>query len=244
MVCRSETCDHEFCFIHQNQHTKEITCAHYEAKTRLEEKKNKAWESANTKKCPKCGVATEKNQGCNHMTCYVCKTGWCWLCGEEIGNQTMPDHYKEGKCKGKQFTTESVASYMTPMEASICVMVPFFFLMLFSPLAFVMVIVVCIISPFFFCCFCCFTEEESCLRCWEYTMNILIFGPMFLVTLPFWLPCAIYQQCVVLPRRQRMQEEQEEQARQLDARRAQQQEIIVGQGVAEDTQPIIGPNAV
>eukprot|EP00466_Bigelowiella_natans_P006925 jgi/Bigna1/130088/aug1.10_g4796 len=71
MVCRSETCSHEFCFVHQNQHTKEITCADYEAKVRLEEKKNMAWESANTKKCPKCGVATEKNQGCNHMTCYV-----------------------------------------------------------------------------------------------------------------------------------------------------------------------------
>jgi len=82
-------------------------------------------------------------------------------------------------------------------------------------------------------------------NCVQYAMNILIFGPMFLVTLPFWLPCMIYHHCVILPRRQRMQEEQEEQARQLDARREQQQEMIEGQGIAGDAadSQLIGPNA-
>eukprot|EP00467_Chlorarachnion_reptans_P003097 CAMPEP_0114513744 /NCGR_PEP_ID=MMETSP0109-20121206/15758_1 /TAXON_ID=29199 /ORGANISM="Chlorarachnion reptans, Strain CCCM449" /LENGTH=296 /DNA_ID=CAMNT_0001693687 /DNA_START=30 /DNA_END=917 /DNA_ORIENTATION=+ len=111
-VCKSETCNHEFCFVHQNQHPKTQTCAEYEAQVRLEEKKNNVWKAVRTKKCPKCGVATEKNHGCNHMTCYVCKTGWCWLCGEVIGNQTIPDHYKDGKCKDKQFTNDT--SYMAP----------------------------------------------------------------------------------------------------------------------------------
>jgi len=42
-----------------------------------------------------------------------------------------------------------------------------------------------------------------------------------------------------------MQEEQEEQARQLDARREQQQEMIEGQGIAGDAadSQLIGPNA-
>ena len=43
---------------------------------------------------------TEKNEGCNHMTCVNCKYEWCWLCEEEYNN----DHYKYGKCKGQEFT--------------------------------------------------------------------------------------------------------------------------------------------
>ncbi|PVI05523.1 hypothetical protein DM02DRAFT_668177 [Periconia macrospinosa] len=33
------------------------------------------------KKCPRCGVLTEKNGGCDHMAC-VCGAHWCWECGE------------------------------------------------------------------------------------------------------------------------------------------------------------------
>ena len=52
------------------------------------------------KRCPRCQIYTEKNEGCNHMTCVSCKYQWCWLCEE----QYQYDHYKSGKCKGHQFT--------------------------------------------------------------------------------------------------------------------------------------------
>jgi len=35
-----------------------------------------------TKPCPKCHVAIEKNEGCNHMTCKQCGQHWCWICNE------------------------------------------------------------------------------------------------------------------------------------------------------------------
>lgn len=33
------------------------------------------------KNCPKCKARTEKNSGCNHMTCGRCGQEWCWICG-------------------------------------------------------------------------------------------------------------------------------------------------------------------
>ncbi|MCQ2818104.1 MAG: E3 ubiquitin protein ligase [archaeon] len=53
------------------------------------------------KKCPNCNVWTEKNEGCNHMTCKLCNYNWCWLCEKECPK----DHFlKEGTpCYGKQF---------------------------------------------------------------------------------------------------------------------------------------------
>ena len=51
------------------------------------------------KKCPNCGIITEKYSGCNHIICYKCNYQWCWLCNEKY----TEDHYEEGKCGGLQF---------------------------------------------------------------------------------------------------------------------------------------------
>lgn len=58
------------------------------------------------KKCPKCKVWTEKNLGCNHMTCKICQFDWCWLCLKAC----PPEHYfLEGStCFGKQFNEHTV----------------------------------------------------------------------------------------------------------------------------------------
>ena len=51
------------------------------------------------KQCPKCKIYTEKNEGCNHMTCAECKYQWCWICEGEY----KEGHFKSGQCNGLQF---------------------------------------------------------------------------------------------------------------------------------------------
>ncbi|KAJ2833148.1 hypothetical protein GGI24_000956 [Coemansia furcata] len=38
------------------------------------------WIKVNTKDCPKCTAAIEKNNGCNVMSCRECKHKFCWVC--------------------------------------------------------------------------------------------------------------------------------------------------------------------
>jgi hypothetical protein len=52
------------------------------------------------KKCPNCKFWTEKNEGCNHMTCRGCQFQWCWLCSAKYSHI----HYKIGFCNGLQFS--------------------------------------------------------------------------------------------------------------------------------------------
>ena len=65
----------------------------------LDEKMEEYAKKKFIKKCPNCGCWTEKNEGCNHITCIECNFQWCWLCNQ----QYTSDHYSIGKCKGFQF---------------------------------------------------------------------------------------------------------------------------------------------
>jgi len=58
------------------------------------------WIVANTKPCPRCKTAIEKNEGCNHMTCRKCTHEFCWLCfanwsGHTACNKFNPDQRTE-----------------------------------------------------------------------------------------------------------------------------------------------------
>ena len=87
MTCQK--CNHSFCLVHSNAHLGQ-SCRQYEVAQREQAKKDKAALAEITKPCPKCGAATEKNHGCNHMTCTNtvsgerCGCDWCWICGKAI----------------------------------------------------------------------------------------------------------------------------------------------------------------
>ena len=88
---------HEFCFDcgnkpHPNQECSELIDKDFER-----------WKSGRIiKRCPHCKFWTEKNEGCNHMTCIQCKFQWCWLCQKEC----LIGHYDSGACKGLHFEKE------------------------------------------------------------------------------------------------------------------------------------------
>ena len=86
--------NHTYCFIClKKPHGKLPCCSDVDADIREYAKNNFV------KKCPKCSIITEKNNGCNHITCSKCGYQWCWLCNEKYSQ----NHFKEGKCKGFQF---------------------------------------------------------------------------------------------------------------------------------------------
>lgn len=108
MVCSE--CKMHFCFFHAGAHPNE-TCADFTRRTAREEVVSSSWIKANTKDCPKCSFPTEKNRGCNHLTCAKCRTDWCWRCREDISFKTTGKdvdwHYDPRNvrgCPGSQFT--------------------------------------------------------------------------------------------------------------------------------------------
>jgi len=52
-------------------------------KVNVEEIANALWITANTKRCPRCGTAIEKDEGCNHMSCRKCRKEFCWICMQD-----------------------------------------------------------------------------------------------------------------------------------------------------------------
>ena len=85
---------HKFCFNCLKQWHGNEKCEE------KEEEDFKIWKKGKIiKQCPNCKMWTEKNEGCNHMTCAECKYQWCWLCNGKYSS----NHYYQGKCNGLQF---------------------------------------------------------------------------------------------------------------------------------------------
>jgi len=62
------------------------------------------WIQSNTKDCPKCGKAIEKNGGCNHMSC-PCGHHFCWVCSGFFDHKTY--QHSCGKFKEEEHKEEA-----------------------------------------------------------------------------------------------------------------------------------------
>lgn len=68
-----------------------LLCTEYLAS---DDYKCEVWKSTETKTCPTCRVAIEKNGGCNDMTCRQCKAHFCYRCGIECdAHRLEKKHY-------------------------------------------------------------------------------------------------------------------------------------------------------
>ena len=103
-------CDKKFCFkcLRTEEEHKNKSCEKYLKE--MEKKDEKilldVYGKNNIKKCPHCGLPTNKSTGCNHMKCFKCNGEWCWLCNAKIinlGGSDYPLHYKFGQCSNKLF---------------------------------------------------------------------------------------------------------------------------------------------
>lgn len=79
------SCNYRFCFQCSEEAHLPATCEHIRnwKKKCQDESETNNWIAANTQECPKCGLPTEKNGGCNHMTCRQCKHEYCWICAKD-----------------------------------------------------------------------------------------------------------------------------------------------------------------
>ena len=85
---------HEYCFVCLKKPHGNLPCNVNLDKSIIEYASNNF-----VKKCPNCSIITEKNDGCNHITCSKCRYQWCWLCNEKFDEE----HFYKGKCRGFQF---------------------------------------------------------------------------------------------------------------------------------------------
>lgn len=118
-------CSFKFCFNCNEEAHEPSTCK--DLRLWLEKCQNESetahWIIANTKKCPKCNVRIEKNQGCNHFTCQNCKHDFCWVCmgawkdhGDHSGGFYKCNKYDPKNIKGGKPGTKATSEEEAKME--------------------------------------------------------------------------------------------------------------------------------
>jgi len=95
---RCDKCNVATCVTHRVQMHWDQTCTQYDAVVNSHpDLSNENWLNINTKSCPVCNHAIEKNDGCDHLTCQITAGG----CGHEFCWRCLAD-YKNIRAEGNQ----------------------------------------------------------------------------------------------------------------------------------------------
>lgn len=142
-------CNREYCRQHANAHVGE-TCAAYEKRTARASRAalvamRKTGDAP--KQCPGCKTYTTRMSGCAHMKCTVCKTNWCWKCGQKVDGGEFPAHYSSANflspCAGAQFSNGDGNC----CSRAVGRITGLFTLLIFGPPALLIVLAMCLILP-------------------------------------------------------------------------------------------------
>ncbi|KAF2217014.1 hypothetical protein CERZMDRAFT_93075 [Cercospora zeae-maydis SCOH1-5] len=80
------TCKARYCFSCNAPMHEDMSCEEFLSKRKREDEKAEEETLASktlekhSKECPKCKARLQKNGGCDHFTCKLCKHEFCWLC--------------------------------------------------------------------------------------------------------------------------------------------------------------------
>ncbi|KAG2387117.1 hypothetical protein C9374_002152 [Naegleria lovaniensis] len=98
-------CDAEFCFHCGEEPHFPATCEMLQkfCKYGQDISRNVEFIKNTSTQCPGCKVFISKNQGCDQMTCSLCRTRFCYSCGKQHGYGVMCDGVKE---RGAKFNDE------------------------------------------------------------------------------------------------------------------------------------------
>ncbi|EMC91691.1 hypothetical protein BAUCODRAFT_79681, partial [Baudoinia panamericana UAMH 10762] len=81
-----ETCgDHHAKIVHQKQHRQRAEIS------------SESWIKTYAKQCPWCRRKIQKDGGCDHMTCRVCRHQFCWVCLASYNNVLRLGNQKHKK---------------------------------------------------------------------------------------------------------------------------------------------------
>ncbi|RWS29881.1 putative E3 ubiquitin-protein ligase RNF144A-B-like protein [Leptotrombidium deliense] len=103
------------------------------------------------KRCPRCSVWIERDEGCAQMMCRKCKHVFCWFCLQSLEDDFLLRHYDKGPCKNK--LGHSRASVIWHRTQVIGIFAGFGVLLLLASPLFLLA------APCILCCNCCCTSS-------------------------------------------------------------------------------------